>query len=380
MPRTTMGKVIVFGTIAVVGFFVLVAIFASSENDRDRTDAAQEAATRTSTSTSASSNSRVNSTTATSSTTRSAPSTSSAGSSRASTATSAGTSSRASSTTATSSTTRSGSSGSSAGSSQTSGATSASTTSGSTASASGRSSARSTANATASANRSSASGAGSASVVLSGRGDGVKAVTLGEGVWFCDVSVSGNGGAYGPGNFIVEFTGRNGGYDLLANEIETSWSARKRVEVGGGIFDFGPGTIDVEIQADGTWRIACEAQTAGASGSEQRTRSAPASSSRSGGVRLSGRGAGVNSVDLTEGVWFCDVSVSGNSGAYGASNFIVELTGRNGGYDILANEIERQWSGTRRVSVGDGLFDFGEGTVDVEVTAVGSWEMDCEKQ
>lgn len=348
MPRTTMGKVIVFGTIAVVGLFVLVAIFASSENDRDRTDAAQEAATRTSTSTSAGTSSRASSTTATSATARTGSSTSSAGSSRTSAAASAGTSSRASGTTATSSTTRSRSSTSSTGSSRTSGTTSAS------------------------ANRSS--------VVLSGRGDGVKAVTLGEGVWFCDMSVSGNESAYGAGNFIVEFTGRNGGYDLLANEIESSWSARKRVQVGGGIFDFGPGTIDVEIQADGTWRIACEAQTAGASGSEQRTRSTPSSSSRSGGVRLSGRGGGVDSVNLTKGVWFCDVSVSGNSGAYGASNFIVELTGRNGGYDILANEIERQWSGTRRVSVGDGLFDFGEGTVDVEVTAVGSWEMDCEKQ
>ena len=83
---------------------------------------------------------------------------------------------------------------------------------------------------------------------------------------------------------------------------------------------------------------------------------------------------------LQAGVWFCDVSISANADAYGASNFIVELTGRNGGFDLLANEIESSWSARKRVSVGDGIFDFGEGTIDVEVTAVGQWEIACARQ
>lgn len=220
---------------------------------------------------------------------------------------------------------------------------------------------------------------------MSGRGDDVRTINLSRGVWFCDVSVSGNAGAYGASNFVIQFTGRNGGFDLLANEIESNWSARKRVSVGDGLFDFGPGTIDVEVTAEGSWRLSCEAQTSTSSASSGTSSSSASRSRQSGGasreqVRLSGRGDGVQTMTLQDGVWFCDVSVTANAGAYGADNFVVELTGRNGGFDLLANEIESQWSARKRISVGDGIFDFGEGTIDVEVTAVGQWEIDCVRQ
>ena len=74
-------------------------------------------------------------------------------------------------------------------------------------------------------------------VGVSGRGQDVQSIDLAAGIWFCDVSVSDNDDEYGPGYFSVEFTGRDGGYDLLANEIETDWSARKRVSVGSGFLD-----------------------------------------------------------------------------------------------------------------------------------------------
>lgn len=213
----------------------------------------------------------------------------------------------------------------------------------------------------------------------------MQTISLTRGVWFCDVSVSANTDAYGASNFIVELTGRNGGFDLLANEIESNWSARKRVSVGGGLFDFGPGAIDVAVTAEGSWRISCEGQTSTSSARSGTSSSSTSRSQQSGGAnrgqaRLSGRGDSVQTMALQAGVWFCDVSISANADAYGASNFIVELTGRNGGFDLLANEIESSWSGRKRVSVGDGIFDFGEGTIDVEVTAVGRWEIDCVRQ
>lgn len=217
---------------------------------------------------------------------------------------------------------------------------------------------------------------------VSGSGHDVQTIDLVAGIWFCDVSVSGNDDEYGPGYFSVEFTGRDGSYDLLANEIETNWSARKRVSVGGGFLDdFSPGLIDVEVEASGVWRIECEAQTTASSASaSSRAPSAAAGSSTADESRFTGSGDSVATMELGAGVWFCEVSVEDNTDPYGPSNFVVELTGRNGGYDLLANEIEADWSALKRVSVGDGFLDFGEGLIDVEVTAEGFWEISCVRQ
>lgn len=107
--------------------------------------------------------------------------------------------------------------------------------------------------------RSAPAPSGPRSADISGRGDHVQAINLAEGVYYCDISVSGNRGTYGPDNFAVAFVGREGGHELLANEIESSWSARKKITVGGGIFEL-DGTIDVEVTATGSWQISCSRQ------------------------------------------------------------------------------------------------------------------------
>ena len=99
----------------------------------------------------------------------------------------------------------------------------------------------------------------SATVTISGRGNDVQTMRLLAGVYFCDISVSGNADAYGAGNFIVEMHGRDGGSELAANEIESSWSARKRIVVGSGLFEL-RGIVDVEVQAVGSWRVSCARQ------------------------------------------------------------------------------------------------------------------------
>lgn len=107
--------------------------------------------------------------------------------------------------------------------------------------------------------RSAPAPSGPRSANISGQGDHVQAINLAEGVYYCDISVRGNSGTYGPDNFAVVFAGREGGSELLANEIESSWSARKKVTVGGGLFEL-DGTIDVEVTATGSWQINCSRQ------------------------------------------------------------------------------------------------------------------------
>lgn len=104
-----------------------------------------------------------------------------------------------------------------------------------------------------------ATGTPRAASTISGRGNDVQTMRLTNGVYFCDIRVSGNAGRYGDENFIVQMTGRNGGYELAANEIVSSWSARKRIVVGSGIFAL-RGVVDVEVQAVGSWTISCARQ------------------------------------------------------------------------------------------------------------------------
>ena len=99
-----------------------------------------------------------------------------------------------------------------------------------------------------------------AASVLTGQGDHVQAITLDAGVYYCDLSVSDNAAEYGGGrHFAVVFEGRDGGYELLANESETAWSARKKITVGDGWSDL-RGVIDVEVTATGSWSISCARQ------------------------------------------------------------------------------------------------------------------------
>ena len=110
----------------------------------------------------------------------------------------------------------------------------------------------------------------------------------------------------------------------------------------------------------------------------------PATASAANSSNLSARGRGDDYVSggyASEGNYRCVTSVSGNHDHYGPDNFAVVSYGSDGSYgELHANEIESSWSGTSRLVVGDGLFDdVAAGTVYFEVTAVGSWSIDCTK-
>ena len=95
---------------------------------------------------------------------------------------------------------------------------------------------------------------------------------------------------------------------------------------------------------------------------------------------ISGTGNGVQTMRLTDGVYFCESRVSGNTGQYGDENFLVWMTGRERGFEVAANEIEvSSWSARKRIVVGSGLLTF-RGAIDVEVQAVGSWTVSCARQ
>ena len=219
-------------------------------------------------------------------------------------------------------------------------------------------------------------------IVVSGRGDGVKTISLHEGVWSCEVSVAHNSGPSGPDNFGVMLTGRNGGFALLANEIASNWQSREQVSVGRKGPGIRPGDIDVKVSASGDWSVSCVPQPSSSQTSGDGTASGHRSSSSQGAsVGVSGRGVDVKTIDLREGIWFCDVRVAGNVDAGGdGDNFVVGLTSRNGGFQLLVNEIESDWSARKRVAVGGGMFDLGPGLIDVEVEASGRWAIDCALQ
>lgn len=96
---------------------------------------------------------------------------------------------------------------------------------------------------------------------------------------------------------------------------------------------------------------------------------------------IRGTGQAVQPLSLAAGVYYCDVSIRGNSTDYGAGHFSVTFEGRTSGYELLANEIAATWQGRKKITVGDGLFNF-QGTIDVEVSAeaAAEWAVACTRQ
>lgn len=102
-----------------------------------------------------------------------------------------------------------------------------------------------------------ATGDPDATSTISGTGDDEQTMSLTDGVYICESRVSGNTGPYGDENFVVKMKGRDGGFEVAANETSvSSWSARKQIAVGSG-FPALRGAIDVEVQAAGSWTVSC---------------------------------------------------------------------------------------------------------------------------
>lgn len=91
-------------------------------------------------------------------------------------------------------------------------------------------------------------------------------------------------------------------------------------------------------------------------------------------ITLSGRGQDVTrGINLSEGRWRITAEVSGNTDEIADlsmdTNFVVEVYGGSGAYDLPVNEIAASGSWTSQLSIGDDLFDFPVGEIWFEVTA-----------
>ena len=95
---------------------------------------------------------------------------------------------------------------------------------------------------------------------------------------------------------------------------------------------------------------------------------------------MSGKGQDVKSIELPDGVYFCRFTINGNVNARGrAELFSAECEGRQRGYTGLGSGIAENWTGRRKIAVGDDDF---VGVIDVEVQAApaADWVVTFERQ
>ena len=105
------------------------------------------------------------------------------------------------------------------------------------------------------------------------------------------------------------------------------------------------------------------------------TTPAPAQEQNSSTVRLDGSGQDGGTIRLSQGQWWCDASVQGNGGRYGnGTNFIVILHDQYGGQALVANKIAERGTWGKLVPVHSPV------SVVVEVSAEGSWTVECTRQ
>lgn len=101
-------------------------------------------------------------------------------------------------------------------------------------------------------------------------------------------------------------------------------------------------------------------------------------------ITISGSGDDAQTMaGMTRGVYFCDVElIGGNTNRYtSSSHFSVWMHGRDGGSELVVNEIVyvSPWSVRRRVVVGSGWRDL-RGAVDAVINSEGRWTITCTRQ
>ena len=91
---------------------------------------------------------------------------------------------------------------------------------------------------------------------ISGTGNDVRAVNA-HGSLTCRVSVTGNSDSYGGTNFVVWIRGSNSS-ELLANDIGVSVTDSAVVDFGGTGFLALEPPYRIEVDAVGSWTVACQ--------------------------------------------------------------------------------------------------------------------------
>ena len=96
-------------------------------------------------------------------------------------------------------------------------------------------------------------------IELSGEGKKVERITLVEGLWTIDASVTNNQdcsfGSCLASNFIIKIeSAEDTGMDIIANEITEDWSGSATLRVG-GLLGLPAGKQIVSVNAEGAWTI-----------------------------------------------------------------------------------------------------------------------------
>ena len=179
----------------------------------------------------------------------------------------------------------------------------------------------------------------SPSIELSGSGTDVRFVDLAKGQYIAEMSVSDNGRR-------GEITFKVGGKSVASMRGD-EWSGRSLVTVGDdeyGQIPPGRTAVEVEVSTDGLWSFKFVDPPAASSPVDT----------------ISGQGQDVKFVELTEGDWVVEITVSDNDDTW----FDVDVGGRG----VVADLVD-SWTGKQLVSVGDSYDQILPGDVAIEVTA-----------
>ncbi len=197
---------------------------------------------------------------------------------------------------------------------------------------------------------------------ISGQGQDVKFVDLTEGDWVVEITVSDNDDSF----FDVDIGGRS-----VVFEFVESWTGKQLISVGDSSGQIPPGNAAIEVKAavDASWMLmfmggsatvpmATSTQTSTSTGTSEPS------------IELTGSGTDVRFVDLTEGQWVVEMTVSDNGRHEGIG---IEV-----GDETVASASGDEWSGRSLVTVGDdeyGQIPPGTTAVEVDVSTDASWSL-----
>ncbi len=212
---------------------------------------------------------------------------------------------------------------------------------------------------------------------LSGRGTSTTALNLTDGLYTVDIAITENIDDGIPSHVSVEVLAVGGGQALLVNEIGASWSGSVAMRVGSGLLDLQPGRSIVGVGAASG--AAWEMSIAGTSGSSA-VEFAPSPTASP--VKLSGRGTATNTVDLADGLYTVDISITEDIDDGIPSHVSVEIEAVEGGQVLLVNQIGASWSGSVTLRVGSGPLDLqpGSSIVSVDAASGAAWEISIQPQ
>ena len=187
---------------------------------------------------------------------------------------------------------------------------------------------------------------------ISGQGTDVRFVDLPAGEWIVEMSVSDNGSS-------LDFISIKIGDGYVASVRAGTWSGRSLIAVGNESSEIPPGkaAVEINVSQDASWALKFIDPPPTLDADET----------------ISGQGQDVKFVDLSDGEWVVEISISGNSRCYAVLDSCSEafFTIGIGGDDVVFEGADT-WSGKKLVAVGSAYDEIPPGRTPIEVEAESS--------